>query len=110
MNENTVVSSLTVQDLINYIRIVDYTEEDENTLSILLTVAKSYIMNYTGCTLEDLDTHQDFVIVVLILCQSMWDDRTMYVDKSNMNKAVETILNMHSKNLLPNNPSSNTDD
>lgn len=109
MNENTVVSSLTTQDLINYIRIVDYTESDLNMLSSLLEVAKNYIISYTGCTSEDLDTHQDFVIVVLILVQSMWDDRTMYVDKANMNKAVETILNMHSKNLLPNNPSNNDD-
>lgn len=102
MNENTKVSDLTVTDLINYIRIVDYTTTDEATLSTLLSVAKNFIINYTGCTEEELDSHQDFVIVVLILVQSMWDDRTMYVDKSNLNKVVETILNMHSKDLLPN--------
>ena len=102
MNENTKVSDLAVTDLINYIRIVDYTPADEATLSTLLSVAKNFIINYTGCTDEELDTHQDFVIVVLILVQSMWDDRTMYVDKSNLNKVVETILNMHSKDLLPN--------
>lgn len=102
MNENTLVSNLTTNDLVNYIRIVDYTAADEATLSTLLSVAKDFIMNYTGCTQEDLDTHHDFVIVVLILVQSMWDDRTMYVDKTNLNKVVETILNMHSKDLLPN--------
>lgn len=102
MNENTLVSDLTTTDLINYIRIVDYTEADTQTLSTLLSVAKKFIMNYTGLTEQELDTHQDFVIVVLILVQSMWDDRTMYVDKSNLNKVVETILNMHSKDLLPN--------
>lgn len=102
MNENTIVSDLTVQDLINYIRIVDYTEQDTQTLSTLLSVAKKFIINYTGLTEQELDEHQDFIIVVLILVQSMWDDRTMYVDKTNLNKAVETILNMHSRNLLPN--------
>lgn len=102
MNENTLVSNITVTDLINYIRIVDYTATDEATLSTLLSVAKNFIISYTGCTAEELDTHQDFVIVVLILVQSMWDDRTMYVDKTNLNKVVETILNMHSKDLLPN--------
>lgn len=102
MNENTLVSSITTTDLINYIRIVDYTEADVSTLSTLLSVAKNFIINYTGITEQELDTHQDFVIVVLILVQSMWDDRTMYVDKSNLNKVVETILNMHSKDLLPN--------
>lgn len=102
MNENTLVSNLTTTDLINYIRIVDYTESDVATLSTLLSVAKKFIANYTGLSIQELDTHQDFVIVVLILVQSMWDDRTMYVDKSNLNKVVETILNMHSKDLLPN--------
>lgn len=101
MNENTLVSNLTTNDLINYIRIVDYTAADEATLSTLLNVAKNFIISYTGCTEEELDSHQDFVIVVLILVQSMWDDRTMYVDKTNLNKVVETILNMHSKDLLP---------
>ena len=39
--------------------------------------------------------------VVFILCQDMWDNRTLYVDKSNLNKVVDTILGMYSVNLLP---------
>lgn len=100
MNENTIVSNITAQDLADYIRIVDITEDDINTLNSILNVAKSFIVHYTGHTMEELDNYQDFVIVVCILAQDMWDNRTLYVDKSNLNKVVETILGMHSINLL----------
>lgn len=100
MNENTKVSTLTSQDVADYIRIVEVETEDLNTLNALLKVAKDFIVNYTGHTIEELDDYQDFVIVVLILCQDMWDNRTLYVDKSNLNKVVQTILGMHSVNLL----------
>ena len=46
------------------------------------------------------DAFEDFVIVVYVLCQDMYDNRTLYVDKSNLNKVVETILGMHCINLL----------
>ena len=100
MNEISKVSDITVDDVVDYIRLVDYTEDDTNTLNNLIGIAKTFIMNYTGHTLEELDNYQDFVIVVLILCQDMWDNRTLYVDKNNLNKVVETILGMHSVNLL----------
>lgn len=100
MNENTKVSDLTAQDVADYIRIVEVETEDLDTLDALLNVAKKFIVNYTGHSLEELDKYQDFVIVVLILCQDMWDNRTLYVDKSNLNKVVQTILGMHSVNLL----------
>ena len=100
MQEITKVSDITANDLVDYIRIVEVEQSDINTLNNLLGVAKTFISNYTGRTSEELDDFQDFVIVVLILCQDMWDNRTLYVDKANLNKVVETILGMHSVNLL----------
>lgn len=47
-----------------------------------------------------LDAYPDFVIVVYVLVQDMYDNRAFYVDKNNLNKVVDTILNMHSINLL----------
>lgn len=100
MNEITKVSDITYEDLASYIRLDQVDNDEENTLNNLLNVAKSFICNYTGRTEAELDNFQDFVIVVLILVQDMWDNRTLYVDKSNLNKVVETILGMHSINLL----------
>lgn len=99
MNTITKVSEITAEDVAEYLRLPEITAADTNTLNNLIGVAKTFITNYTGQT--NLDDFQDFVIVVFILCQSMWDDRTMYVDKSNLNKVVDTILGMHSVNLLP---------
>lgn len=100
MNELNKVSDITYLDIVNYIRLTEVDQDDKNTLINLLNISKNFIMNYTGRTQEELDNYQDFVIVVLILCQDMWDNRTMYIDKSNINKVVETILGMHSVNLL----------
>lgn len=98
-NNITKVSEITPDDLAVYLRLDEVTEEDTTTLGNLLGVAKTFVQNYTGQT--DLDQYQDFVIVVFILCQDMWDNRTLYVDKLNLNKVVDTILGMHSINLLP---------
>lgn len=100
MNEITKVSQITANDIAAYIRLDEVTTSDTNTLNNLLAVAKAFIVNYTGRSEEELDNYADFVIVVLILCQDMWDNRTLYVDKTNLNKVVETILGMHSVNLL----------
>lgn len=100
MNEITKVSQITANDIATYIRLDEVTVDDTNTLNNLLAVAKSFIVNYTGRSEEELDNYPDFVIVVLILCQDMWDNRTLYVDKTNLNKVVETVLGMHSVNLL----------
>lgn len=100
MNTITNISGITANDLADYIRIDDVTEDDLNTLNTLLTVAKSYVTQYTGRSIEELDTLQDVIIVVLILVQDMYDNRTMYVESNNVNKVVESILGLHSVNLL----------
>lgn len=98
MNDVQKVSEITVQNLADYLRISDLTPEDETLLKTLLSVSKSFIIKYTGRT--DLDEFPDFVIVVYLLVQDMYDNRTMYVDKGDFNQTVQTILGMHSINLL----------
>lgn len=100
MNNINKVSDITYQDIADYIRLSEVSQDDINTLNNLLKVSINFITNYTGKTAEELDNYQDFIIVVFILCQDMWDTRTLYVDKTNLNKVVETILGMHSENLL----------
>lgn len=92
------VSEITYKDIANYIRLTEVSEEEKIFLTSLINIATKFIEGYTG--VEDLDKHEDFVIVIYILCQDMYDNRTLYVDKTNLNKVVETILGMHSVNLL----------
>ena len=101
MNNITKVSDITYSDIASYLRLSDITEYDQNYLTTLIKISKEYISKYTGIANDDLDNYTDLIIVVFVLCQSMYDDRTMYVDNSNLNKVVDTILGMHQNNLLP---------
>lgn len=96
----TKVSDLTATNVAEYLRLIDPSTDDTNTLTTLLNIAKSYVQEYTGKTAEQIDEHADIVIAVLVLCQDMWDNRSLYVDESNVNKVVESILGLHSENLL----------
>jgi hypothetical protein len=98
------VSEITTKDVANYIRLDAY---EESEIQTYLNVAKNYISNYTGIPeksdeegAETLDTYSDFIIVVYILCQDMYDNRAMYVEGKNINKVVQTILDMHTRNNL----------
>ena len=101
MNAITQVSQITYSDVADYLRIAELTASDQQTLTNMIGVAKTFIQNYTGHTAEELDDYQDFVIVVFVLVQDMWDNRTLYVDNENLNFVIESILGMHSVNLLP---------
>ena len=94
------VSEIAIEDVASYIRATD-----TDGIDTYLNIAKSYISSYTGIPVtseegESLDDFPDFVIVVYVLCQDMYDNRTLYVDKSNINKMVQTILDMHTRNNL----------
>ena len=96
------VSEITIEDVARYIRVDDYEVSDIETY---LNIAKNYISSYTGIPVtsedgESLDDFADFIIAVYILCQDMYDNRTLYVDKNNVNKVVQTILDMHTRNFL----------
>ena len=96
------VSEITIEDLARYIRVDDY---EESEIETYLNIAKNYISSYTGIPVtseegESLDDFPDFVIVAYILCQDMHDNRTMYVDKADINRTVQTILDMHTRNNL----------
>ena len=94
------VSDITIESVADYLRLDEVTESEINTLTTLISVAISFIKSYTGLDDIGVDKYPEFVIVVLILCQDMWDNRTMYVDSKDMNNTVQSILAMHSVNLL----------
>jgi len=101
MNAITKVSEITAQDVAEYLRIYELTEDDENFITATIAVAIDYILKYTGIAdAETLDNYADMVIVVFVLCQDMYDNRAMYVDNSNVNRVVENILGLHQRNLL----------
>ena len=101
MNAIAKVSDITAQDVANYLRIAELTQDDTNFINATISVAIDYILKYTGIKdAATLDTYNDMVIVVFVLCQDMYDNRALYVDNSNLNTVVENILGLHQRNLL----------
>lgn len=104
------VSEITVSNVAEYLKFDDpahLSTSETIQINALLNASKAFITSYTGIPEtseneddETLDSHEDFYIVVLVLCQDMHDNRSMYVVKSNLNKVVSTILDMHCRNLL----------
>lgn len=101
------VSEITTTLLANHLKLDSPDATTLAELAVLLSVAKTFIKSYTGIKDTDimgedvgLDAYGDFVIVVYVLVLDMYDNRSLYVDSDKLNKVVETILNMHSTNLL----------
>ena len=103
MNNITKVSDITYTDVGEYLRLTDDLLEDESNIAFItstISIAKAFISKYTGIAEANLDNYGDFPIVVFALCQDMYDNRSLYVENTNLNKMVETILGMHQTNLL----------
>ena len=78
----------------------DFTHDEisgEVTLDSAPAIDASITMDYVS---KPSNLYDDLVIAVYVLVQDMFDNRTLYVDKTNMNKVVEAILGMHKVNLL----------
>ena len=97
---NKKVGQITINDIADYIRLTEKSESDEKYLSTILEVSKSFIKGYTGLKTEEIDKYNDFVIVIYVLCQDMYDNRSLYVDEKNINYTVKTILDMYSMKLV----------
>ena len=93
------LSSITDHDVEEFLHLEPGTYDD-NMMRAVRKAAESYILNYTGLTKEQADEKEDLYIAYMVLCQDMFDNRAMYVNKSNVNKVVESILCMHSVNLI----------
>ena len=95
------ISEVNVQNIIDYLRISEPTQSDTDFISAIIVSAKNYISQYTGYTIAELDNYEDVTIALYVLCQDMYDTRSLYVQNNNANRVVESILNLHSINLLP---------
>lgn len=101
MNQIEKVSDVTSADLAAFLRVGEVTSYEDGYLDTLIGAATAYMCKYTGLTAAQLDESKDFVPVLLVLCQDMYDNRALYVDSANVNRMVQNTLDMHSINLLP---------
>ena len=101
------VSDLEYTDVVNYLHIdaEDVTTAEQAMIEGYLEAAKTYVAGYTGLTESELDEHPDIAIAALCIAGDMFTNRDLMTGGTkstiNVNRTVETILNMHSVNLLP---------
>jgi uncharacterized phage protein (predicted DNA packaging) len=92
------ISEINITHLKNYLHV--YHTEDDQLLSAILVASKAFVKNYTGLSNEKLDINEDLSMAIYILASELYDNRTYTVDNSNVNPVIQTILGMHSINLL----------
>lgn len=96
------ISTINAEDIMNYLRIAESDRDInlKNDIENYLKIAKKFIQDETGLDAEEIDEHDDLIIIVYVLCQEFYDNRSLYVDEKNLNKVYETILGRHRVNLL----------
>lgn len=92
------ISEVTITDLKEYANI-DHDYDDKIFSNILLS-SKAYIKSYTGLNQEQIDEKEELTIALMILCNEMYENRIYTVENDKGNKIVNSILDMHSINLL----------
>ena len=90
------ISEIGIADVVEYLRLEDGWYYDEQ-INAIMAATKNYIMHYTGLTELELNQYDDIYIV---LCQHLYDNRSMFVDKDNVNLVVQSVLDMHRVNFL----------
>lgn len=94
------VSEITLESIIEYVRLDEPDETEKTLLDAIKAAAVSYALSYTGLDATVLDEHEDITIAVLALISDMYDNRSVSVKENGVNRIVESILGMHSVNLL----------
>jgi uncharacterized phage protein (predicted DNA packaging) len=110
------VSDITITILADYLHIDNPTSDQLDELGTMLNSAKAYVSSYVGLPLsapaddaetatdesavDNLDSHPEFVSAVMVLVQNQYDNRTFYTDKGQVESVINSILNLHSRNLL----------
>ena len=96
------ISEVTMKDFTDYLRLDDPSEIEESEIERMKASAVSYMIEYTGLTVDEMDQFEDMTQALFILVADMFDNRNPYIEgkASNVNKSVQTILGLHSVNLL----------
>jgi hypothetical protein len=92
------ISEINKEHLRDYAR-VDYADDDILFDNILLA-CKSYIKSYTGLTLEGMDAKEDLTMVLFVLSNELYENRSFTVQNDKVNTVIKSIMDMHSVNLL----------
>lgn len=92
------ISEITNAEIAEYLRLDEGAKP--SNVEAMRRAAVEYMKSYTGMSEAEIDSHEEFYPVFMVLVQDMYDNRSMYVNNANVNKVVDSILGMHRTNLL----------
>ncbi len=92
------VSELTTDTLLEYLK----ADEEADNLDLYLESAISFVKQYAGLNDDQMDEGDDIAMCVLAVASDMYDQRQTQVGVNNsyINRLVDSMLTMHSRNLL----------
>lgn len=99
------ISEVTEPDVAKYLRL-ESGDYDATELAAIMAAAKQYVASYVGLPEVSadggtiLDDCEDLTLAYLVVCREMFDNRAMSVENANANRVIESILSIHSRNLL----------
>lgn len=79
---------------------IDHDEEDQ-LIETFIPGCKSFLLSYTGLTVEEANNIPDIKIVLLALCNDCYEHRGLVADTLKQvlkNPMIDIILNMHMRN------------
>ena len=94
------VSEIDEDYLVNYLKLDEPDDDDIKFAQTFLDAAKSFIRGETVLDYEHIDAYEDITIAVFVLTLDMYDNRRLYVEKSNVNKVVDSIIYQYAENWL----------
>lgn len=92
------LSQITLENVKQAARIdFDY---DDLIIEQIMGAAKSYLLNITARSIEELDEIPEMVHAFYALCIDMYDNRSGMTDNIKENPTVKQIVAMHRRNYL----------
>lgn len=91
------INEVTTDLLINYCNAY---EEDATLLEIFKDASISHIKSHTGLSDTEINSLDDLTVALLVLVSGMFDSRSIEADKGKVNLILDSILGLHSKNLV----------
>lgn len=91
------INEVTTDLIMNYCNAY---EEDKPLLEIFKDASVQYIKSHTGLTVDEMNVLDDLTIALLVLVNGMFDSRSIECNKDKVNLILDSILGLHSKNLV----------
>ena len=96
------VSEITVQQVVDYLRLDDPSEIELSEVEMFMDSAKAYMTSFTGLSLDEIDKHDDMVHPFFLYVSEQFDNRNGHIENKNttVNQSIAETLHRHAVNYV----------